>query len=301
MESIKDAYREVDEYFLECYPPPQSSWRRQQYYIIWSTLKDLIRDRSLSDELSPDEYEKRLRETTEFLTRLQIDLQNNSESPARADEDEQHIWTHPEWLDLEKYLHAKTPAFNDHGRFMDLDRLAAQYLARLWMQHEELDWILLDALIFSEISAYSRAIWGKREFEKFMHSTFDFRMWMFCCYTLAFLVPAIIIAGLYHYGYLTAMLVFLVLYTIYLLIVLIRLPKGLRESKEERLKPVELLFEMIKAYMLCSPPVVNPTLLLKRLNETIEKEVVYRNAVFSLLDRIIARDPTALLPFEDRR
>jgi hypothetical protein len=105
-------------------------------------------------------------------------------------------------------------------------------------------------------------------------------------------LPSVGIWWLYKAGYVLiscALAIVLLLYTTWSL-------KDYRKTDRLQARDLGLLQEMREVYQWCKPPVINPTRLLARIDEANSKGVRFPAAVYSILERVIERDPHALIP-----
>jgi len=153
MGSLKDEYIETIK---------QSSWiqkpeeigKSDQLYRIWASLTELIGERSLQEDLPRLLYRSRLSSAQKFLEGLRLALTDYEELKKRREENNQLIWSHRSGPSV-------VGSSKDSKEFINLNvliSLAADYLACPWMQHNEIDWILLDSLVYSEGVSYRESI-----------------------------------------------------------------------------------------------------------------------------------------------
>ena len=137
------------------------SFHDDQLYRIWKSLRGLIRERSLLDKIDPQVYKERLKEAWEFIDFLQMALSEEPHPenvPTNATYDQTHrleVWTHKELYRFHKCLNPEQYHANISSRSPrtnDLPYFTAQYLERPWMQHNEIDWILIDSMLWGEIA-----------------------------------------------------------------------------------------------------------------------------------------------------
>jgi len=294
--SLEAEYDEVEEDELLEIREPDILGPRQRHQI-WKTLTKLIRERSLTEKLDPEDYRMRLSHFEEFLTNLKYAL-----SPAES-EDYQTIWSHKSDFiyDYKKLIHRS-----------ELLSAAADYLARPWMQHNEIDWILLDALIYSEITTshesmirypLGRINWAYAfaggDIKKMIWTRLKMS-WL--VWIIRYLLPPAIIAALFFLGYQTATLVTAALYLGYLTVHLFLWPSRHRERKKEESglhQASERIYNMITVYHFCSPPVISPITLQKQLAKATDAGAFFDGSVFAILNRVIARDREVFLPFHN--
>jgi len=139
MEKLEAAYNAVDAELSYLKKKP-TSYRSQQLFRIQTELWNLIRQRSLRERLTPDKYNKRIRKALELVDNIKSSLNDTK----LGFDDEQVIWFHqPKDILAGMQREAEPCIYGD-----DLERAVATYLANPWMQHNPIDWILLDSMIY---------------------------------------------------------------------------------------------------------------------------------------------------------
>ena len=118
MGNIKDEYAKFEDTWITEIGKPG------QVHRISRALLNLIRERSLGENIKPEDYEQRLSEMQEFLYSLKYALTNDE------DEANQTIWSHRPVRDVTGADNASKTFINQNS----LLDLVAQYLARPWMQ-----------------------------------------------------------------------------------------------------------------------------------------------------------------------
>ncbi len=134
---------------------PEGIGKSRQLYRIWASLTELIGERSLREDLPPLLYQSRLSSAQEFLEGLRLALTDYKELEKRREENNQLIWLHSSSKESVAGISKDSKNFVDE---IGLINLIADYLARPWMQHNEIDWILLDSLVYSEMRNYYEGI-----------------------------------------------------------------------------------------------------------------------------------------------
>lgn len=301
MAGNEDDYREIEAELDEEFSQLRGSGQQHR---IWSGLANLIRERSLLENLTPEQYRLRLSQAGTFLDDLRLGLSSHQGEDAETPE----IWFH---RSVERVTGAeKNSKESIDGR--SLQMATAYYLARPWMQHNQIDWILLDALVYGELvacreyvlsgEAIGKVNWayalaeGKLEKAIWMRLLMDLSIW-----AMRYVVPPVVIAALLLLGYQTPAIGAAGLYVVYLTGRFVFWPRRYRRKKNRRqeLKRWQDRWtQMTVAYTLCEPPVISPTILREQISKPTEIGPLFSGAVFAVLDRIIARDRDVFLPLE---
>ena len=96
-------------------------------------------------------YENRLATAIDILSRLESSLNDYT---ARDADPSIKVWVH---RDAAQAAGIAKVANEEIQRDLLLET-AATYLAHPWAQHPEINWILVDSLIFAEVTAYRQAV-----------------------------------------------------------------------------------------------------------------------------------------------
>ena len=275
-----------------------------QLYRISIGLVGQIRKRSLQENLAPEQYLLRLAQAQRFLDDLRLALSSYQGEDAETPE----IWCH-------RSVERVTGAEKDSKGSIDghsLQMATAYYLARPWMQHNEIDWILLDALFYGELVACREYIFSGEAIGKinwayaFAEGNPGKAIWVRLLMDLSvwaarYILPAAVIAALFLLSYQTAAIVAAGLYMVYLAGHFVFWPRRYRRKKSRR-RELKLWqdrwTQMTVAYALCEPPVISPAILREQISKPTEIGPLFSGAVFAVLDRIIGRDRDVFLPLE---
>ena len=286
--------------------------------LIWKELPQIVHERSIREKLAPGLYRKRLEDVGKFLEKINGTFKKARQIFANEWFDDvrgQEIWHHQPEERLA--VAGKTSRPSDAGpinqtfRLTELVECVAFYLSRPWMQHNGLDWVFLDALVFSgfeetretmysgilELRINWAYVWSGGDIEKMLwwRLLLEWTKW-----TLRFPLPLGIIVTLLYFQYERAALFIAVPYGIYLLIRLAHWPSRFsvrREAKKIKEKAGNYLDQMGLVYNYCQTPVINPRALNAQLDKAQEKGVPFHPAVFALLDGILSRHPSVFMPF----
>ena len=325
MSNLENEYTKLEKEFAERFG------YQGQLSRIWETLPVLIRERSLAENRDPQEYKERLSSAEEFLNNLKLVLDSSfakdnkkavssvTEGPASTnpfilalgiDKDDQTIWSHRRIDEVEFFGVGKDAekAIGDQTRLLDA---CAEYLAQPWMQHNEIDWILLNSLMYSEILAYREGIYsgevlGKTNWayllsEGNLQKSLWIRLLLYLSiWVLRHIIPPAAIGILFFIGYPNAAIVLAALYVLYLGVRMVLWPRRYRKRKKrgsDLKQAVDNFVKMGIAYSCCSPPIINPSTLREQMSKPTDIGPLFSGAIFALLSRIAARDQEVFLPF----
>lgn len=289
-----DQYRDVEGTF------PRAL--QKQAADIWASLVPLIRERSVAEGVDGDAYGRRLADANELLLDLELALN---------DQDFENVNSRPPipvWFHRRPEHVAGTAKIEQEEikRDMLLDA-TAKYLSRTWLQHPEIDWILLDALIFAEVTAYRESVMSGAAIGTanwaYVFSGGDIQKTLYLRLAGAiaglaarYLLPIALIWGLIYSGREGAAIATGAVYGLYLLSRLFSWPN--RRAVRRKIRDASSLLEkMQQAYGYVSPPIVNPSILRGHLDDVTKAGARFDGAVFALLDRITGRDSSTFLPF----
>jgi hypothetical protein len=195
----------------------------------------------------------------------------------------------------------------------------AKYLARPWLRHSFIDWVLIDMITSCEICAYGEAIKqqcvpGKRDgllpiHHKYFSSGGNLRKmaevdWSdLARVTVAYLIWAIAapvgaIWAAFYFGYTLTGSLMLAIYAcaviIYLGVRIFGWCKNILRRvlgrPDPRLTPFLLSEQMYEVWRRFDGPVVNPTRVRDAMAKSSEKNAVWDEAAWSLIDRVVAID-----------
>lgn len=126
-----------------------------QLYKLITGLRAKVRERSLTERLDPAVYEDRLRKLRDLVADLRHALNGRSVDAPDEKKNEQLVWYHR--------ADSQITDVGSKGDQPQIDREwllqgAATYLVNPWLQSDQIDWILIDFLIFAELSAYRESI-----------------------------------------------------------------------------------------------------------------------------------------------
>lgn len=186
-----------------------------------------------------------------------------------------------------------------------LDAATARYLERPWLQSNRLEWYLLNGFIVDEMlrlvdgiksgTAFGTINWayllsGGRYFPALW--------WRLGLAALKFTLNWLLLPGLaavaYFYDYIVAAKWLLGIFGVLVVLRILFLPirfMRYRTRKRETSEYQGKLNQLIQIHQSVSASTLNPTRLRERLIEIEKEDTLVRPAVYSILDRAIARDP----------
>ena len=139
-----DEYRMVEDDFWErLNPSGDRDFRTSQLGTIFEHLLPKLRDASLAEGLTENDYHHRLRDAAKVIDDIASALCAFWKEPRRD-----LIWYKPALVNLNSKpddWREASPVSTD-----SLDDATAKYLARPWMQSNGLDWYILNGYIFDE-------------------------------------------------------------------------------------------------------------------------------------------------------
>jgi len=309
-------YKEADQEFAEvlgkvekelCFP-----WGRP----IWEEILGIVHERSLNESLPLSSYKKRLADVESLLS----DLTSVFSRARDIEKNARIIWIHqPEHrliFPSKTSKHSEDASyFNQTFARGELFDCVGFYLARPWMRHKGMDWVFLDAVLFSEteylrenvrsglamgtinwLYAFSGGNVLKMAWQTLL---FKSAVWV-----IRYPVPIGVISTLAYFKYETAAIIFSGLYGVYLCVRLALFPSRFIQRRNEakaQKKAEEIFKDLLTAYDLCQLPVISPRALKAYLDLSLEKEVPFPGIVIALVDQIVSYDPTLFVPFHFER
>ena len=264
---------------------------------LWRSMQQRIRVKSLAEGATSGEYNGRLIAAVDVIASLERGLHAYDE-----DRQPRHIWVHRNASQVE----GRTKAAGESITRDTLLEAAGKYLATPTLQHPEIDWILIDSLIYAELSAYREAVADGTALGTFnfwyVASGRDFRKaltWGMLGRIVSFVlrhgvqIAVILVAANVGRSGLAA-----VVSVLYVWYVAGRIVRWFILRRKVR-RAITILASMAGAYWHASPPVINPTILRASVDKAVEGGAVFDSALFSLLDRVAARDASTFLPYQE--
>jgi hypothetical protein len=257
-----------------------------------------LKANAVRDNCTQEEFRDRwirARRVTEGLFRA---LHNNA-FDASENEKPTYFWYHQ---------HFDLLRSNDRKRGItiykeQLIEVAATYLSHPKIRTNKMDWLLLDAFVFAELDAYTDFVvnakagtginWAASFAGKNLLKYYGLLL-LFRCLGIVFrfVMPAAMVYFLSLEGYGTLALVVAGGWVLYLAYLLIGFPARWRARR----KASKLLQYLIEVYGILGDGTISPRKLKEALDKAAAAGVVLDGAVFGLVDRLVARDPTAFVP-----
>lgn len=287
--------------------------RWQQVNNIKTNLITLIKERSISENLSVKEYEWRVRKAFDLVDDIKSSLTKSAdlfEDKAKKKhwslQKTQLIWFHMSIEVIQGEDMEKLPEID----YQSLKETASSYLSNSWMQHDYIDWILLDALIYAEIKDFREqhlmgATYGDLNWSYVFHGGDSNKQWWTelllpkVIFSLRYIIPATTIAILFYFNLEKATVIVGAIYTLYLLLRLVCWPKRNSQKREITLRKdkSEKIYEwMGRVYICCSTPIISPGVIRKMLYDGAEDGRLFNGVVYALVDSILLKNTVFLKP-----
>lgn len=334
-EALKVAREFVERHTI----PARERFQRDQFADMLADLSARAVDLTLERNESNYELRDRLDQCDEILRGIQSALKtiedlygSRSDRSELPDEERERLLRDEEeenrilWRRRDPKISFHEGTDSDHHYTPDRDSLiyeAAGYLEQSWMSHPVLDYVLIDALVTNELCAFGEAL--KRDLMRFprdqigmnkvyyenkgnlkkMGSFNSGDAWDRLAKWALLLVVIPVISLLFarqgfDFGGMALWIWAwgLAAYIGYkLLIWTIR--RLSRQEPDLETRSLKLWDKMYEVWRMLEGPVINPTMLRDELMKTREAGAVWDPPIYALVDRAIARDPTAwttLLP-----
>ncbi|MGE8450324.1 MAG: hypothetical protein ACN6OP_06770 [Pseudomonadales bacterium] len=260
---------------------------------IWhGSILPSLKVNALAEKWTAEQFRERciraLRATVDLFYALHINAGSNY---TQANEKPRYYWAHQNFNILRA---------NDATRGMSIQkdemlRVAAEYLSHAEIRTNKFDWLLLDAIVFAELDAFSYHVSGFAvTFANGNPAKYFVLVILFKVIGLALgylLLPAIAYFA-FSRGHETTGWSIAGLWVVSVVWSLI----GLSFRWRTRRKNKALLNRMLDVYRLLGDSTISPRLLKDSLDGAATEGVVLDGAVFSIVDRIIASDATAFVP-----
>jgi hypothetical protein len=264
-------------------------------------LLPALRERALEANTSREDYHHQFLTKAWQLTDALYDAlhSNCNDTTLPLAEKPRGFWYHQtfDWF----RTHDPTRGFRIYKE--ELVGTATNYVSQPQIWTNKLDWIFLDALVFTEIEAFAEAIGSNNagtgtNWARIFAGRSQGKYWalklVFGIMGLTFAlgwgpVLAWYLAGKNHE---VAALVALAVWAILSVWRLATYPI----RRRVRRKAVNLLNRMLELYRLLGDSTISPRRLREALDAATKEGVVLEGSVFAIVDRIVARDPTVFLP-----
>jgi len=191
---------------------------------------------------------------------------------------------------------------------MSLDHDIKDYLQRKELQHDLIDWCLVNALLFHELATFREDIrsgeaYGKWNLAHYFSGGVELKTAAYQIaliisgFLLRWIIPPSIIFALFHFEYNTAAQYFGGAYALYLAYRILTLPyrwKARRQLISKLKKVDEIETTTRRAWGMSGFQVYSPKRLMDLVLEAEKKGGVFLPSIHSILLRAIQRDPTTL-------
>lgn len=180
---------------------------------------------------------------------------------------------------------------------------ASLYLGKPDIRSNRLDWIFLDAIVFAELEAYADHVFASRAgtginwaatFANRSQARYHVLQIAFGIvgFALKFVAMPVIAYFLFIAEHNVAAIVVLGLWIVTLAWQLVTFPIRWRARRNAR----KLLQHLVDLHLLLGGNTISPRKLKEALDKAAGDGVVLDGAVFTIVDRLVARDPTAFIP-----
>ena len=159
-------YLEEEKEWLGDWPEePEERWGNRQYYSLAKEMLENVRSRSMEEGVSPDAYYKRITKAQEVFDNLRAWL-NYEEHMTEEQKEDFKVQTF--WLHKENYQGGLFDKKQDVWPISrnELVSEVREYLDTPYMQTNSIDYLLIDGLIYAEISSYRESLLAKERFPK---------------------------------------------------------------------------------------------------------------------------------------
>lgn len=267
-----------------------------------SSVLPTLRARLLSGEHPRQGYEERLRQSMQLLHELYFALHSGASFEPENPKDSKRprgFWTHQRFSvfqlgDETRGIAPSKPA---------LERAAAHYLDQPLLRTSKLDWVFLDAMVFIELETFAQqcfvtragvgtnwaAVFAPREERKYY--ALSGLLWLARGGVLLGIPLAAAYGLLQHRSPVLSGSV-LAISVLYLLGRLVTHPRRRQIRRKNRVR----LDHLSRLYALLAEPTISPRRLRAALEAATADGVVLDETIFAIVDRAMARDPTALIP-----
>ena len=291
--------RQIEKEFKEKRIPEVESTGRSIPREEWEyNIVPALRARAERSDTTPDQYREQLYQSWKVTDQLFYSLHCNYPHP-EDNEKASGFWHHRSFDPFR--AHDRT-----RGIAIDKDSLlgtAAHYLSHPTIQVDRVDWILLDSIVFTELEAYAHHVLASRAgtgvnwaFAFADHSATQYYALSVLFWVLGLLwnFAAAPVTAYYLYvgGHPSAALCVLALWVLYQGWRLVTYPIRWRIRRKAR----QLIQHLVDVYIILGDNTISPRKLKDTLDKAAAAGVVLDGAVFTVVDRIMARDPTAFIP-----
>jgi hypothetical protein len=181
--------------------------------------------------------------------------------------------------------------------------VAALYLGHLDMRTNRFDWLFLDAIVFQELEAYGEHVFLRKagtgmnwaavfaQGNEWKYHGFQI-LFSLIGFALNFLVLPVAAYYLAVHDHPIGAMITAGVWTISIVLAIISYPA----RRRARRKAAAVLQHLIDLYRILADKTISPRKLKESLDAAAAAGVVLDGAVFTIVDRLIARDSTAFIP-----
>ncbi len=302
-QSLMQQFEDVDEVLTEHFQGEmserQDEWRVSVENLalpVWNgeILPALKANAVASNKTKADFHDQWLR-----TWKLTMDLFQAVHNHGTFEKKPWYFWEHQDY----DFLRA-----NDATRGIEIDKgalldVAAGYLSRPEIRSNKFDWILMDSIVFQELDAYTYHVVNSKSgtganwaaiFAGTSHSKYRVLQLLFwpIGIALCYVAPAAFAYWLATNDYHKMAYGVIGFWGLSLLLRLVGFPARWRARK----KSTKILTQMLDMYRILGNSVISPTKLKECLEKAAAVGAVFDGALFSLVDRMAARDATAFIP-----
>lgn len=250
-------------------------------------------------ECTADEYRVRLSWTKAVLEALFQALHSNTYD--QTAEVARYLWEHWQSLDL---LSAHDPK---RGFSIYKDRLlsaAALYLRHPEIRTNKLDWLFIDTIVFSELDDYAHHVFMARgntggpnwaailaNHNPIKYFILNIALWVLGT-ALSLIAPPALAYFLFVRDYRVGAVITTGVWVLLLALRIVTSPARWRARR----KASQLLEHLRELYRILGDITISPRKLKESLDKAVAAGASFDGAVFTIVDRAIARDPTAFIP-----
>lgn len=253
---------------------PHDKFGNTQYFTLAKELIINVRERSISDGISLEDYSDRLMESYEVFDRLRswLNYEENMNEEQKKDFNDQIFWLHKE-----RYQGGLLNREQDVWPIVRPELLddVEQYLQKSYMRSDNLDYLLTDALIYAEIASYLESLRDRYRYsEIFRTRSISFFK------NLAFIMKWVTLVAALVISYSTDRSVFMLVGISIVAYQSVKAFKTKPKKDEE-----ELYADMFALYMHCHPRHFNASVIWDMCKVVRDKGAVFDGVMYKLLEK----------------
>jgi hypothetical protein len=212
-----------------------------------------------------------------------------------------HLWSHWQHFD---FLSTHDPKRGFSIYKDGLHSAAALYLSHPEIRTDKLDWIFMDAIVFMELDNYAHHVFMTRakpggpnwaavfaNHDRIKYFFFKIAFWLLGT-ALSLVVPPALAYFLFVRDHRVGAMIATGVWVLLLALRIVTYPSRWRARREAS----QLLKHLRDLYGILGHVTISPRNLKESLDKAVAAGVSLDGAVFTIVDRAIARDPTAFIP-----